>query len=320
MSPASCTTLRSRPVPGTGSRWWCSTKIRRQRLVRAEALLDPGVAPAADHAVVEVGLGGVHRHDRDAVRREARSGARRTAPRSARSPRCASRGCPGSRSSARTRCGRGSRAPPRTPPRRPSPVRSPDTITTSGSSSLISTSARSSRLGTKCGEPQCRSEIWAIVKALTPLSRAQGRVQQRARPGRDSSQLARTAQEVPRARHVVHAQHRAPEVQRRLDRAQRAGVALGRTAPGDRADEVLAGDREQQRPPQRLQLGEAPQHLDGLLGVLARSRPGSSRSWSSPTPSSRATRDRSRQELDHVGHHVVVVREGLRSSARRACG
>ena len=33
-SPASCTTLRSRPVPGTGSRWWCSTKIRRYASLR----------------------------------------------------------------------------------------------------------------------------------------------------------------------------------------------------------------------------------------------------------------------------------------------
>jgi hypothetical protein len=42
----------------------------QEGLVGAEALLDPLVAPAADQAVVEVGLGRVDREDRDAVQVE----------------------------------------------------------------------------------------------------------------------------------------------------------------------------------------------------------------------------------------------------------
>ena len=39
----------------------------QEGLVGAEALLDPLVAAAADQPVVEVGLGGIDRQDRDAV-------------------------------------------------------------------------------------------------------------------------------------------------------------------------------------------------------------------------------------------------------------
>src|SRR4051795_7752214 len=62
--------------------------------------------------------------------------------------------------------------------RNPKVVRSPDTITTSGSRSFTSMIARSIRFGTKYGEPQCRSEMCAIVNArgtgailLAPLER-----------------------------------------------------------------------------------------------------------------------------------------------------
>src|SRR3712207_4837203 len=43
-------------------------------------------------------------------------------------------------------------------------VRSPEQTTMSGSRSFTSLIARSSRLGTKCGPPQWRSEMWATVK------------------------------------------------------------------------------------------------------------------------------------------------------------
>jgi hypothetical protein len=42
-------------------------------------------------------------------------------------------------------------------------VRSPEQTTTSGSRSLTSVIARSSRFGRKNCVPQCRSEIWTIV-------------------------------------------------------------------------------------------------------------------------------------------------------------
>src|SRR5919198_6474475 len=48
---------------------------------------------------------------------------------------------------------------------KPNVVRSPEQITISGPSSLISLIARSSRFGTKSGPPQWMSEVWAIVKA-----------------------------------------------------------------------------------------------------------------------------------------------------------
>src|SRR5262245_35980911 len=49
---------------------------------------------------------------------------------------------------------------------KPNVVRSPEQTTRSGSSSLISAIARSSRLGTKCCPPQWGSERWAMVNAL----------------------------------------------------------------------------------------------------------------------------------------------------------
>ena len=49
-------------MPGTGSRWWWRTKIRRSAGL-GELLLDPAVAAAADLAVVEVGLGRVDGDD-----------------------------------------------------------------------------------------------------------------------------------------------------------------------------------------------------------------------------------------------------------------
>ena len=42
-------------------------------LLRSEALLDPGIAPPADHAVVEIGLGGVDGHDRHPVAMQLRA-------------------------------------------------------------------------------------------------------------------------------------------------------------------------------------------------------------------------------------------------------
>ena len=50
----------------------------------------------------------------------------------------------------------------------------------SGSSSLISMIARSARFGTKYGEPQWRSEKWAILNSMWPFvaggTRSLGRV------------------------------------------------------------------------------------------------------------------------------------------------
>jgi hypothetical protein len=47
---------------------------------------------------------------------------------------------------------------------KPNVVRSPEQTTMSGSMSLTSVIARSSRFGRKNCVPQCMSEIWTIVK------------------------------------------------------------------------------------------------------------------------------------------------------------
>ena len=194
----------------------------------------------------------------------ARTAAPRTAPRSARSRRSASRGSRGSRSSGRRRSCRGTRAASSYSPLKPSPVRSPETITTSGSSSLISTSARSSRLGTKCGEPQWRSESCAIVTpSLTPPP-FEAPKRARASGPRPLSSASRTRRIVARARHVVHAHDQRAAGHRRAHRGERPGVALGRRPLGERADEVLSRHGRQHRPPERRDLRHAAQQLDRL--------------------------------------------------------
>ncbi len=52
------------------------------------------------------------------------------------------------------------------------------------------------------------------------------------------------------------------------ERGKRARQAIARGAPGERADEVLARDREQQRATQLVQALEAAQQLDRLRGRL----------------------------------------------------
>ena len=81
------------------------------------------------------------------------------------------------------------------------------------------------------------------------------------------------------------------QVERGLDRAERAGVALGRAAAGDRADEVLARDRQQQRAAEGLQLGQPPEDLDRLARAAC---PGRSPGSSTIRPRSHRARARSR--------------------------
>ena len=64
----------------------------------------------------------------------------------------------------------------------------------------------------------------------------------------------------------------APRATPCADRGERAGQPLARRAPEQRADEVLARDREQDRPAQLVQLVEAAQQLDRLRGLLAEVR------------------------------------------------
>ena len=165
----------------------------QERLVRAEALLDPRVAAAADHAVVEVGLGGVDGHDRDAVRVQLRAAlaeqllevhvadvARVVVAGDHDHPLAVDPVA-------------GTRRPPRTPPRRPSPVRSPDTITTSGASSLISTErAVEQARARSAASRSARSDSWAIVNGAHAALPPQGPRSSR-RSSRDGSPSPRSA-------------------------------------------------------------------------------------------------------------------------------
>ncbi len=87
----------------------------------------------------------------------------------------------------------------------------------------------------------------------------------------------------------------------------------------ERADEVLAGDREQDRQPELVQLVEAAQQLDGLGGVLAEIGAGTDQE-----PLVRHARRASHlqplgQQALHVVHHVVVARALELLLRARAC-
>ena len=152
------------------------------------------------------------------------------------------------------------------------PVRSPETTTTSGPSSLISTIARSSRLGTKKGEPQWRSESKDDERrhAGFPSSPGSGPP---APPRRPPGRRGRAGS--PPRRRRAH-EGCAPRPPRHPNRGQRGGVALGRRALGERAEEVLARDRKQQRPAEAVQTSVRRRRIStDSAGLLARSMPGS---------------------------------------------
>src|SRR5215213_10585809 len=101
-------------------------------------------------------------------------------------------------------------------------------MTTSGPRSLISSIARSSRLGTKCGPPQCTSEMCAIRKqssciesqSVEPRLSILGRpfVVQRNRPKEDLDVELRPG--APRVRAGAHAgdeRRQRAFLERRLD-------------------------------------------------------------------------------------------------------
>ena len=72
------------------------------------------------------------------------------------------------------------------------------------------------------------------------------------------------AQVVTGAGHVVHADDAGAAAHGRADRGERAGVAGRRRTLGERAHEVLARDRQQQRPAEYRELGQPAQQLDRL--------------------------------------------------------
>ena len=86
--------------------------------------------------------------------------------------------------------------------------------------------------------------------------------------GARRASAARTRRKSRAAGHVVHAHDLRAAVGGSAHRGERAGIARGRRPLGERADEVLARDREQQRPAQLGELRQPAQHLDRLGGAL----------------------------------------------------
>ena len=162
---------RRRRVPlaaGAGHRQQVVVAARRPagRPVRANCSSIQAVAAAADLAVIEVGLRRVDRDDRDAALAQHRvalaeellevdvADVARVVVAGDDDDRRRTRACRGTRLACSYSC------------LKPNVVRSPEQTTMSGSRSLISLIARSSRLGHEVGPPQWRSERCAIVNVV----------------------------------------------------------------------------------------------------------------------------------------------------------
>src|SRR4051794_15441248 len=111
--------------------------------------------------------------------------------------------------------------------------------------------------------------------------------------------------------YVVHAQDRRARIHAGPDGRERACLALARRASRERADEVLARDRQQDRSTEFAQAIEPTQHLDRLRRRL---REVGTRVDDDPLlvhPALPPQRYAFAHELDDIGHHVVVVRDLL---------
>ena len=144
-------------------------------------------------------------------------------------------------------------------------------------------------------------------------------------PGRRGARrrsAARTARKSATAATSCTRSMCAPAADAVLDRRQRAGEPLARWAPGDRADEVLARDRQQDRPLQRTQLaGNARSTSIVCAGVFAKSGPGSSISCSNSTPRASASSIRSARN-DRTSSTIRPSKDGSSSfcfGAARVC-
>ena len=80
---------------------------------------------------------------------------------------------------------------------------------------------------------------------------------------------AQHGQQLHRGGHVVDPEHRLGDGRRHgSDGGEGPGVAAARRRPRDRPDEVLAGQRQQQRPPQLRHATDAVDEVQGLPGRL----------------------------------------------------
>jgi hypothetical protein len=115
-----------------------------------------------------------------------------------------------------------------------------------------------------------RPQPGSSSRALRDRLAAQGVVQDRV--GREALRVgdrAEHGEELHGADHVVDAEHRLGDRGGdRGDRRQGPGVAPARRRAGQRADEVLAGQRQQQRPSQLGHAADAVDEVQGLPGGL----------------------------------------------------
>ena len=116
---------------------------------------------------------------------------------------------------------------------------------------------------------------------------------------------------------VVDAQDLRARVDAVADRGERPRPPLARRAAGQRADEVLARDGQQQRPAERVQLLEAAEQLDRLRRRLGEVRPRIEDELLLAHAARARERRSAREERDDVGDDVVVVDAG---SCRRCLG
>ena len=157
------------------------------------------------------------------------------------------------------------------------------------------------------------------VMGVTNPSRLCGRIHFRASSSRvERAHLLLAAQHPPHVEEVahggdvVHAHDRRARVGGPAARGERPGQALGRRAARDRAQEVLARDRQQQRPAERAQPLEVAQHRDRLRRRLGEVRARVEHELLvARRPGARATAHALAQERHDVGDDVVVVGEAL---------
>src|SRR5437764_3963745 len=111
-------------------------------------------------------------------------------------------------------------------------------------------------------------------------------------------------EEVHRGGHVVHADDRRTRAGSGGQRGEGPSQTLVRRAAGDRAHEVLAGDRQEDRAAELRQLGEPAQDLDRLGRRLGEVRPRVDHDLLLAHAALAGKRDPLAQEREHVGHHV----------------
>ena len=113
-------------------------------------------------------------------------------------------------------------------------------------------------------------------------------------------------EEVGRGAHVMHPDRVRAGVRRPADRGQRRRPAIAGPATGDRTEEVLARDGQQQRAAERVEQVEPPQHRDRLRRSLGEVRPWIEQQLLGVHPGVLGDRDPLPEEVPHIDDDVLV--------------